>query len=61
MENLNDLNLAEKYIDPMPIEDFIFWLEMPCSAEDLNCCYNYYIGLPESELTNQKLDLILLK
>lgn len=58
IENLTDEELAKAFIDPMGIDEFKEWLEIPCTIDDLYACYSYYENLPQTSLNIDKLILI---
>ena len=61
MENkdiLSDQELIRLIIDPMPIEEFKEWINIPCSIDALYACYDHYEQLPQTTINLEKLMLI---
>lgn len=54
-------DLIRHYVDPMPMDEFKEWVQIPCTRQDLMCCRDWYYSLEMECLKDGKNDLKLIQ
>lgn len=57
-ETLSDKELIKLYIDPMSINEFKEWIQIPCSINDLYACYDYIEEMEQTSFNLEKLSIV---